>query len=206
MDKDERSFRTPFAGYDVLDKWDSPSWNDATRKVVGERLRKVPERCFFTPGEWRTLAAVCARILPQPDRPDDPVPIVPWIDARLSRGEGEGYRYADLPPAEEAWRKGLRGIEEDSAGRFGREFADLSEEEQDDLLRLISEGQVTGPSWADMTVRRFFTAVLLKEIVGTYYAHPAAWSEIGFGGPASPRGYVRLKMNQRDSWEAEEQS
>ncbi|MGH6677602.1 MAG: gluconate 2-dehydrogenase subunit 3 family protein, partial [Bradyrhizobium sp.] len=36
------------------------------------------------------------------------------------------------------------------------------------------------------------------------YAHPAAWSEIGFGGPASPRGYVRLGANRRDEWEAAE--
>jgi hypothetical protein len=41
-------------------------------------------------------------------------------------------------------------------------------------------------------------------VVGIYYAHPAAWSEIGFGGPASPRGYVRLGFDERDPWEAEE--
>jgi hypothetical protein len=26
---------------------------------------------------------------------------------------------------------------------------------------------------------------------------------VGFGGPASPRGYVRLGLNQRDPWEGE---
>ena len=35
-----------------------------------------------------------------------------------------------------------------------------------------------------------------------YYAHPSAWNEIGFGGPASPRGYVRMDFNRRDPWEA----
>jgi hypothetical protein len=44
--------------------------------------------------------------------------------------------------------------------------------------------------------------VLLHEAVSVYYAHPAAWSEIGFGGPASPRGYVRIEADRRDSWEA----
>ena len=33
---------------------------------------------------------------------------------------------------------------------------------------------------------------------------PTAWSEIGWGGPASPRGYVRLDFNERDPWEAAE--
>jgi hypothetical protein len=56
--------------------------------------------------------------------------------------------------------------------------------------------------WRQLPAQRFFATVLLKEIVGVYYAHPAAWSEAGFGGPASPRGYVRLGLNQRDPWEA----
>lgn len=43
---------------------------------------------------------------------------------------------------------------------------------------------------------------LLAAIVKIYYAHPAAMSEIGFGGPASPRGYVRLGADRFDGWEA----
>ena len=46
--------------------------------------------------------------------------------------------------------------------------------------------------------------MLLKTVVGFYYAHPKAWNEIGFGGPASPRGYVRLGFSERDPWEAKE--
>ena len=33
---------------------------------------------------------------------------------------------------------------------------------------------------------------------------PTAWSEIGWGGPASPRGYVRMDFDERDPWEAAE--
>ena len=33
---------------------------------------------------------------------------------------------------------------------------------------------------------------------------PTAWNEIGFGGPASPRGYVRMGLDRRDPWEAVE--
>ncbi len=44
----------------------------------------------------------------------------------------------------------------------------------------------------------------MAEIPRAYYAHPAAWNEIGFGGPASPRGYVRMDFDQRDPWEAAE--
>jgi hypothetical protein len=37
-----------------------------------------------------------------------------------------------------------------------------------------------------------------------YYSHPHSWSEIGFGGPANPRGYVRMYYDRRDPWEAAE--
>jgi hypothetical protein len=34
-----------------------------------------------------------------------------------------------------------------------------------------------------------------------FYAHPWAWNEIGFGGPAYPRGYKNLGLDRRESWE-----
>jgi hypothetical protein len=54
-----------------------------------------------------------------------------------------------------------------------------------------------------MSVQCFFSELLLKDVIEVYYSHPAAWSEIGFGGPASPRGYARLGFDQHDPWEAE---
>lgn len=44
--------------------------------------------------------------------------------------------------------------------------------------------------------------LVLPAIVSIYYVHPAGQSEIGYGGPASPRGYVRLEGNRFDGWEA----
>jgi hypothetical protein len=52
----------------------------------------------------------------------------------------------------------------------------------------------------------FFKKRLLHDIATAYYAHPASWNEIGFGGPASPRGYVRMNYDRRDPWEAAEAS
>ena len=45
---------------------------------------------------------------------------------------------------------------------------------------------------------------LLPDVVAAYFSHPSAWSMMGFGGPAAPRGYVRLEANRRDGWEAAE--
>jgi hypothetical protein len=195
------SFRTPYAGYDVLAKWDSPSWDEQTRAVLEKRLTQVPPRRFFSETEWRTLEFICARLIPQPDR-STPIPIVPWIDEKLHHNWRDGFRYEDMPPLREAWRLGLEGIEAESQRRFGADFTSLAEASQDAVLRAVQSGAVEGGVWARLPPQRFFSTVLLKEVVGEYYAHPAAWSEVGFGGPASPRGYVRLGENQRDPWEA----
>jgi len=91
-----------------------------------------------------------------------------------------------------------------SGWRHGRAFTSLAPSAQDDVLSAIQGGEVQGGPWERLPAGRFFTETLLKAVVGEYYAHPAAWSEVGFGGPASPRGYVRLGEGQRDAWEAKE--
>jgi gluconate 2-dehydrogenase subunit 3-like protein len=196
-------FRSPYVGYDVLAKWDTPSWDDRTREVIRRRLTEVPNRRFFSETEWQTLEAVCARLVPQPER-SSPVPIVPWIDEKLHHNRRDGFRYADMPPLRAAWRLGLEGINQESRHRFGGDFRVLPGADQETVLRTIQAGDVEGGVWARLPPQRFFTMVLLKEVVGEYYAHPAAWSEVGFGGPAPPRGYVRLGLNQHDPWERHE--
>jgi hypothetical protein len=188
--------------YDVLAKWDTPSWDDQTREVVRKRLTEIPQRRFFSETEWQTLEAICARLLPQPDR-TNPIPIVPWIDEKLHHNRRDGFRYDDMPPVREAWRLGLDAIDHESRRRFGADFGMLHEASQDAVLSAIQIGEVDRGVWQRLPAQRFFTTVLLKEVVGEYYAHPAAWSEVRFGGPASPRGYVRLGVNERDPWEAQ---
>lgn len=198
-----RSFRSPYPRYDVLAKWHSPSWNELTRRVVARRLSQVPDRRFFTEGEWRCLVALCESVLPQPER-DDPVPIAPWIDEFLYNNRGRGTRYATMPSLRETWRRGLHPIDAEARRVHGSDFATLDDRKQQALLRAIDQGKVATGAWNGMPPQQFFRNIVLKEVVATYYAHPAAWNEIGFGGPASPRGYVRLDANQRDPWEAAE--
>ena len=62
----------------------------------------------------------------------------------------------------------------------------------------------SGDHWGGMPLKLFFTKRVVHDVTDAYYAHPTAWNEIGFGGPASPRGYVRLDKNRRDPWEAAE--
>ncbi len=200
------SFRSLYPSYDVLAKRDTVSWNDVTRRVVDHRLHDVPPRRFLTEAEFRVLASVCDRIVPQPERAaPDKVPIAPWIDAQLHAGQGTGTRYASMPPFRECWRQGLGAIAAESQARYRRPFDRLDPVEQDLILRAMEAGEVEAPEWREVPPQGFMRHVLMPMIVEIYYAHPAAWSEIGFGGPAAPRGYVRLGSNERDPWEAEEE-
>ena len=192
-----------YPGYDVLAKWDTPSWNDPTRAVVEARLSVPDEPRYFTEEEWTTLSAVCKRIVPQPsDRP--PIPVAALVDSKLHTDARDGYRFAKLPRMQEAWKRGLRALDEEARQAHGIAFHELSAECQDALLRRAERGDLHHPSWGGMPPALFFRARLLRDVVQAYYSHPTAWSEIGFGGPASPRGYVRMGFARRDPWEAAE--
>jgi len=125
------------------------------------------------------------------------------VDEKLFFNRGDGYRDARLPGMQDAWRRGLAGIEAE-AFRFGRRFHELTDQEQDAVLKRVQDGEAHDAAWGDMPATIFFKKRLLRDIAEAYYAHPSAWSEIGFGGPASPRGYVRMNFDRRDPWEASE--
>jgi hypothetical protein len=192
-----------YRGYNVLDKWATPSFDAPTRNVIERRLHVIPERRFFAEDEWRLLDAVAARLIPQPDRAS-PIPMTPWIDQMLADDVGEGFRFDGEPKMQVAWQLGLAGIEAEARRRFGDGFATLEAASQDRVLEAVQRGDVEPSGWPGLNAERFFRHDLLKTVAGVYYAHPDAWSEIGFGGPASPRGYVRLGFDECDPWEAQE--
>jgi len=192
-----------FPGYDVLAKRHTPSWNEKTRQVIDERLALPREPRYLSQEEWLVLEAICERIVPQPGA-RAPVPLSAMVDAKLFENRGDGYRDYGLPPLREAWRRGLRAIDAEARRRHNVGFAALDAPEQDALLRAAQQGTLPHGGWDGMPAKIFFAKRLLPDIVTLYYAHPIAWNEIGFGGPASPRGYVRMDFDRRDPWEATE--
>ncbi|CAB3743251.1 gluconate 2-dehydrogenase subunit 3 family protein [Paraburkholderia rhynchosiae] len=192
-----------YPGYDVTMKRDTPSWDDVTRNVIDERLATPQNPHFFDAVEWRALVALCACIVPQ-DRQRPAVPVAALVDARLEKNTGDGYRDARLPPMREAWRIGLHAIDAESRARHELPFASIEDPARHALLVDMQQGKLTSMEWRGMPPAVFFAERVLHDICGMYYAHPHAWSEIGFGGPANPRGYVRMYFNRRDPWEAAE--
>jgi len=192
-----------YPGYDVMTKRDTPSWDDVTRHVIDERLATPDGPHFFDAVEWRALCALCACIVPQDSqRPN--VPLAALVDARLMKNTGDGYRDARLPPMRDAWHIGLRALDAESRARHELPFASIEHDGQHALLVDMQQGKLNSAEWNGMPPAVFFAERVLHEICGMYYAHPHVWSEIGFGGPANPRGYVRMVADRRDPWEAAE--
>jgi hypothetical protein len=192
-----------YPGYDVLDKRDTLSWNAATRAVIDERLATANTPQFLNTDAWQTLLAVCDRIVPQPVG-RAAVPVAALVDGKLASDERDGYRDASMPPWREAWQRGLSALDAESQARHGHRFHALDAEQQDALLQAMQEGLLNDEAWQGMPAKVFFSERVMHDILAAYYSHPTAWNEIGFGGPASPRGYVRMYFNRRDPWEAAE--
>ena len=171
-------------------------------KMIDERLATPDTPRFFNKEEWDAADALCRRIVPQPGEADA-VSLVALLDAKLLADHGAGFREADMPYMREAWRKALSALDgEARAQNNGRGFAELSDKEQDALLSAMQRGEISGERWAGVDAKSFFERRILVDVPPLYYGHPKAWNEMGFGGPASPRGYVRLDGNRPDPWEA----
>jgi hypothetical protein len=181
-------------------------WDAATRHLVENRVLHVPPIQFFTPDQLVLMKSVCDRIVPQDDRvPERRIPIVNYIDARLFENKIDGYRYEDMPSDQEAHLLGLEAIEQTAVAIHGQHFVDLDEIKKDMVLKSIHDTQELAAHeiWSRMSIERYWH-LLVGDCVTAYYSHPWAWDEIGFGGPAYPRAYIRLEGGMPEPWEVEE--
>jgi hypothetical protein len=194
-----------YPGYSTLSQ--QAFWDEATRKVVLGRVEQVPSISFFSPSEEKLMTAIANRILPQDDRDEaHKIPIVPFIDHRLANGIINGYRYETMPPDEDAYRLGLQGIDLIAQHLHSRPFIELDPLGQDQVLMTLHAGNPPAGKqiWQKVSPSHFWH-LMLQDVVRVYYAHPYAWDEIGYGGPAYPRGYMRLTDGKPEPWEKDEQ-
>jgi len=184
-----------YPDYDVLAEQDH--WDDVTRKVVDARVEGPGELRFFEQREAETLAAFSDLVLHQDADPR--IPVVAMVDEKLAERRFEGYRYADLPDDDETWRRVARGLDEAAGGPF----PDAPPETQERIVDDFAEGRLTGGVWDGLNVKHAWS-VVTRDLLSAFYSHPWAWNEIGFGGPAYPRGYARLGIGLSEEWEGEE--
>jgi len=180
-----------YPDYDVLAE--APHWDAVTRKVVLERVADVPPIRFFTDAEARVLRIFLDVLLAQDAEPR--IPVLNMVDAKLADGKLDGFRYANMPDDRDVWRIVARNLEREG-------FCEATEREREVLVARFAKGDL---EWPELDVSRAWS-VVTRGALSEFYSHPWAWNEIGFGGPAYPRGYMRLQPGPagRDPHEAVE--
>jgi Gluconate 2-dehydrogenase subunit 3 len=185
-----------YPDYNVLDEADH--WDEVTRRLVLERLENVPPIRFFTDDEAHTLGVFCDVVMAQDREPK--IPVLNIVDAKLFAGELDGFHFADMPDDRETWRRLPLGLDAAARQHGAGDFAGASDDVQTHVVDALAKGKLHGEVWDELPPDKTWK-VVSRAILSAFYSHPWAWNEIGFGGPAYPRGYARLGVGQRESWE-----
>jgi Gluconate 2-dehydrogenase subunit 3 len=183
-----------FPGFDPLAQ--ARHWDPVTAGAVLSRLGKPPDMRFFTPAEQAVATVLCDLLLGQDGEPR--VPVLEFIDARLAGQETDGWRYEDMPEDGQAWRSSLRHLDDDAQAKFGRPFARCPADDQRALIQVVQD--TASGDWHGMVAAHVWS-LWTRYACTAFYAHPRAWSEIGFPGPAYPRGYKNPGVNAREPFE-----
>jgi len=186
-----------FPGFDVLAQ--QRGWDEVTRRVVLERLDPGDGPRFFTARQYATLDAVLDRLVGQEPGEAQRVRMAAMVDSRMAEGSTDGWHYEDLPRDEEVWRRSLDALEDDATGAYEASFADCSREQQLALLTRIHDADAE-ERWHGMPASRLWS-LWMRYACTAFYSHPAIWNEIGFSGPAYPRGYKNAHVGKREPFE-----
>lgn len=186
-----------YPDFDVLDSVDT--WDEVTKGVVLARLDAPGALRFFTADEEPTLRALCDTCTAQEHEPR--VPVAETVDGKLADGRLDGYQYASMPDDRDTWRLVLAGLDETALNRSAHRFGDADEETRHAIVDELAHGTLSGGSWEQLDVTRAWS-VCMRTILAAFYSHPWAWNEIGFGGPAYPRGFMRRgSLGNREPFE-----
>jgi Gluconate 2-dehydrogenase subunit 3 len=189
--------RGRFPGFDVLDSIDA--WDVTTAGVVLARLAPSGGLAFFTPHEVGIAGPLLDLLLAQDRNPK--VPVMQLIDARLAVGETDGWHYDEMPEDAQAWRDTLRFLDQDATAHHdGRGFAHLIDTERAALIQAVQEAAAAGIDWHGWSATHVWS-LWTRYACTAFYSHPWAWNEIGFPGPAYPRGYLNPGVDSLERWE-----
>jgi hypothetical protein len=190
--------------YDVLEEQDH--WDETTRQVIVDRVENVPPFRFFDERERETVKAFCDTVTAQHKEPR--IPVAAYVDQKLAEGELDGYQYFDLPDDRDAWRIVVRGLDREARGMGAPSFGEAGLDTRVDICHRFAQAKLHGGPWSELNVSRAWSLVV-RHACEAFYGHPWSWNEIGFGGPAYPRGYSRfgsphIDEAERETWEGKQ--
>lgn len=82
--------------------------------------------------------------------------------------------------AARAWRDTLSYLDADAEARYGSTFADAAEADRHHLIQAVQDRACDG-SWHGLPAKQVWS-LWTRYACTAFYAHPAAWAEIGFPG------------------------
>lgn len=188
--------QTHFPEFDVLAE--QGAWDQYTRSIVLQRL-SPSKLASFSAVQAEILRCALGHLLFETD--DSILDFaISHIDQRLHSMIGEGQRKPQVPPEAELIRLGLAALEMVARSRHNQGFVACQTQAQFEILAALQKGEVA-------ELQGFPQKELFQKILGlgvdACASHPAVWSEMGYAGPAYPRGYYRLDRGVRDPWEPE---
>lgn len=176
-----------YPGYDVWEE--HTEWDEHTRSIVVRR--KTPQVVYkYFSREEAMMMEAAIYLLVDDRRLEILTYVLQHLDESLSAEIGESQRKQGVLEKKALFRDGLGRIELISHRGHGMGFVTLQMDQQTEVLR------TTEQEYPD------FFKQLVNMVVEAYYSHPIVWSDIGYGGPAYPRGYVRVEKGLLDPWEA----
>jgi gluconate 2-dehydrogenase gamma chain len=137
---------------------------------------------FLSVNEARSLAALCDQLIPPDGDPGaDWARVVNYIDIQLCGP----YRHL-----RGEYRDGIAALEQTSRQKWNQFFAQLSNEQQFELLSALEKGKAPSELWKKPRAQAFFEVVLSHTMEG-YYGDPrhggnrdhASWKMVGLCYP-----------------------
>ena len=140
---------------------DSENAMDTMQMTVETEVAQIAELAtdFLNAGEMKTLAALCARLIPEPAR-EPYLGIAKAINHRLAaESAGMWPRYVSFLDGASC-RQGLRGLDELARQRLRRPFSDVDAVRQGQILASVRNGAVRGGAWSRISPKRFIDDLL----------------------------------------------
>lgn len=186
-----------YPSYDVLALQDE--WDAHTREIVNKRLEPFDIK-LLTKWEQQMIKIIAAHVA-HDHREEILNWVVAHVDEQLAKPFGESQRKPGILPQKALICGGLKALNTWAKGSYSREFLKLEAKQQLTMISSLQLGHLEEIKDWDTTLQKELFKKLLDLTIEAYYSHPWVWSEIGYGGPAYPRGYVRVELGITDPWE-----
>jgi hypothetical protein len=202
MSKHEHKVQYP--NFDVMHE--EKHWDDHTREIVNQRLQTTSlyPLQFLTLQEANTLSQLCSLLLDDHNHPVIAF-VVHHFDSTLRSSVGESQRHIGVPTQTVLIRDGLALLDRACLLQYGSFLDGCENDIQGVIISELMQGSFQLLSEQKHINTHDFMQKILAEAVSAYYSYPSIWSEIGYAGPAYPRGYIRSELGLTDPWEAKKE-